>query len=88
MSEQQRTPETRRRLKSLSDALGTTLTAAIDDDGVTSQEALTVLCGLIGWVVANTSPEYHSEIQSYLGVTIPKMIQDGREAQFLKDESH
>ena len=82
--------EIAQRLKNLSEAIAGAIEDEIKHGGVNAKEVLTVLCGVIGWVISNTSPEWHGELQSYLGTTIPKMVQEGREtqAQFLKDRSH
>lgn len=78
------------RLRALSDAISSAVEIAIEEGGVNAKEVLTVLCGVIGWVISNTSPEWHSEIESYLMATIPKMVREGRDtqAQLLKDKSH
>jgi hypothetical protein len=85
MGDQQET-----RLDNLSEAIARAVEAEIEAGGVNAKEVLSVLCGVIGWVISNTSPEWHGELQSYLMATIPKMVEEGRQtqAQILKDKSH
>jgi hypothetical protein len=82
--------EIERRLRALADAISEIVEAEMEAGAVNAKEILNVLCGVIGWVFERTSPEWHSELESYVMSTIPKMVQQGREeqAQVLKDKSH
>jgi hypothetical protein len=88
--QQEPLPEICRRLGALTDAITSAVEAEMVAGAVNAKDVLTVLCGVIGWVISNTSPEWHSELQSYLMATVPKMVQQGRESQarFLKDKSN
>lgn len=83
MGDQQET-----RLENLSEAIAKAVESEIEAGGINAKDA--VLCGVIAWVISNTSPEWPSELQSYLTAQIPKMVEEGRktQAQILKDKSH
>jgi hypothetical protein len=85
MGDQQET-----RLENLSEAIAKAVESEIEAGGINAKDVLAVLCGVIAWVISDTSPERHSELQSYLTAQIPKMVEEGRktQAQILKDKSH